>query len=113
MPNYCSLAHYNLYTRISSHRFYETVIEMAGIREKEGPQNVKISVALDASRMEKNDPTLPTLDTLRIRLYQLRNLSCKCAPTVRDQSKRVGNVPSQMNGVQGGNSKLTLLYNSC
>ena len=35
-----------------SHRLYETVIELSGIREKEAVQNIQISVGLNASRMK-------------------------------------------------------------
>ena len=62
--------------------------------------------------------TLPTWDTLMIRLQQSRNPRCKSAPTVRDRSKHVRkhslpNIPSLKNAFQGGNSELTLQCKSC
>ena len=83
---------YNLYTRITSHRLYETAIELAGYQIKEGCSKHQISVELDASRMKKINPTLPIRDTLMVRLQQLRNQRCKSAPTVHDRSKRVRKV---------------------
>ena len=51
-------------------------------QKKEGRSKRQISIKLNASRMKKNGPTLPTSDTLKIRLQQLRNPRCACVPTV-------------------------------
>ena len=46
-------------------------------QRKESRSKSQISVKLIASRMKKNDPTLPTWDALRVRLQQLMNPNCK------------------------------------
>ena len=63
--------------------------------------------------MKRDDPTLPTWDTVRVRLQQSGNLRCKCAPTVRDRSKRVAKTSLPNACIQGGNSELILQYKSC
>ena len=63
-------------------------------QRKECRSKRQISVELNATRMEKNDPTLPTWDTLKVRLQRLlRNPRRKCAPTARNQSQRVRKTP--------------------
>ena len=46
-------------------------------KEKEGQSKRQISVELDASRMKRNDPTLPTWNTLKTRLFQLKEFTLR------------------------------------
>ena len=51
---------HNLYAIILSHRLYKTIIELSGYQREESRSKRQISVQFNASRMKKNDPTLPT-----------------------------------------------------
>ena len=74
------LAQYNLYMRIPSLRFYD--ISAARNQRKRECFETSDSAKLDASGMEKNDPTLPTWSSLKIRLFQVRATHRKCVPVV-------------------------------
>ena len=62
-------AKYNEHALLPSHTLYETVIEQSGHQRKEGRSNRHISIQFNASRMKKNDPALPTWNTLKAKLF--------------------------------------------
>ena len=98
---------YNLYILIPSHRSYETVIELSGYQRKEGGTKCQILVQLNASRMKKNDPTLPTRNTLKTRLFQFKEPTASRAYqqyTFKFETRKKD--PSILNAFQKQNFKL-------